>query len=510
MQLTQGIHRAARINPRGIATIDGARQRTWADVADDIARTAAWLTAQGVEAGDRVAVLAANSDHYFDAYFAIFWAGGVIVPLNTRLSVPELLFQIRDVDARLLLVGDGFAEQAVALMAECPTLTIAAFDEAGGDFRRQVRALAPAPDAGRSDGDLAGIFFTGGTTGLPKGVMLTQRNLVSVACNLVMMIHFTPDCINLHCAPMFHLADIGLFTVTMVAGTHVFMPRLDAASIMEHVARHRVTHAFSVPAVIDAMTRADLAAHDLSSLRMLGYGGSPMPAATIERARQRLPDVAFIQGFGMTEMPSLTFLLPEQHRPEGGFGKLRSAGVPGYGFEVMVVDPQGREVPRGQIGEIVGRGPCVMAGYWNRPAETADALRGGWMHSQDAGYMDEDGFIYVTDRLKDMIVSGAENIYSIEVENALSLHPDVRECAVIGVPDERWGERVHAIVVTVPGASPDEATLRAHLEPRLARYKCPKSWEFRAEPLPRSPIGKVLKAELRKPYWAGASSAVCT
>ncbi|MBK6707544.1 MAG: long-chain fatty acid--CoA ligase [Sphingomonadales bacterium] len=500
MQLTQGVHRSARIRPHGIATIDGPRQRSWAEVADDVARMAALLRDLGIANDDRVAVLAANSDHYFDAYFAIFWAGAVIVPLNTRLSVPELQFQLRDVGAKALLVGDGFEEQAQALAAECPNLLVEQLDEAGGSLRHRAALLAPLEDAGRSDGDLAGVFYTGGTTGLPKGVMLTHRNLVSVANNLIMMIHFDPLCVNLHCAPMFHLADIGLFSVTMTGGTHVFAQRIDPATILDLTTRHRATHVFTVPAVIDALTHADLAAHDLSSLKMLGYGGSPMPAATIARAQERLPGVAFIQGFGMTEMPSLTFLLPEHHCIETGLSKLRTAGIPGYGFEVKIVDAEGNEVPRGQVGEIVGRGPCVMAGYWNRPEETASALRDGWMHSQDAGFMDEDGFITITDRLKDMIVSGAENIYSIEVENALSLHQQVRECAVIGLPDERWGERVHAIVVPMEGMQPDPADLLAHLQQRLARYKCPKTWELRSEPLPRSPIGKVLKAELRAHY----------
>ena len=508
MQLTQGIHRSARIHPGKLATIDGERRRTWAQVAGDVARFAGLLRGLGVAPGDRVAVLAANSDHYYDAFFAVFWAGAVIVPLNTRLSVAELAFQLRDVGARALLAGDGFEVQAGALASELPGLIVEALDEAGGSLARRIAATAPVADANRADGDLAGVFYTGGTTGLPKGVMLTHRNLVSVATNLIMMIRFDPACINLHCAPMFHLADIGMFTVTMTGGTHVFAQRLDAANIMALVERHRVTHVFTVPAVIDALTLSDLAAHDLSSLVMLGYGGSPMPAATIARAQQRMPGIAFIQGFGMTEMPSITCLPPADHRPEGGLAKLRSAGLPCYGFEIKVVDPQGNEVPRGTLGEIVGRGPCVMAGYWNRPEETAEALRGGWMHSQDAGFMDEDGYITITDRMKDMIVTGAENVYSIEVENALGLHPEVRECAVIGVPDDRWGERVHAVVVPIDGSAPDEAALLAHLHERLARYKCPKSWELRADPLPRSPAGKVLKADLRAPYWQGRERRV--
>ena len=500
MQLTQALHRAARINPLGIASIDGNSIRDWGAVARDVSHLAALLKSLGAAQGDRVAVLAANGEHYFDAFFAVFWAGAVIVPLNTRLTVAEISFQLQDVGASLLLVGDGFDAQAEGLAKNLPGLRIERIDEAQSGLRRRASGLDPIDDANRADGDLAGVFYTGGTTGTPKGVMLTHRNLVSVANNLVMMIGFGPDCVNLHCAPMFHLADIGMFSVTMVAGTHVFAQKLDPLTIMQLVAEHRVTHVFTVPAVIDALTLADLAAHDLSSIRLLGYGGSPMPAATIARAQERLPGIEFIQGFGMTEMPSITFLMPEHHRVASGLSKLRTAGVPGYGFEVMVVGPDGKELPRGEVGEIVGRGPCVMLGYWNRPDETAQALRGGWMHSQDAGFMDEDGFITITDRMKDMIVSGAENIYSIEVENALSLHPQVRECAAIGLPDERWGERVHAIIVPVEGEVPDIDDMLAHLSERLARYKCPKSWDLRYDPLPRSPAGKVLKAELRKAY----------
>ena len=469
-------------------------------------RFAGLLVETGIKAGDRVAVLAQNSDHFYDAYFAIFWAGAIIVPLNTRLSVAELAFQIGDVGAALLIHGDGFEDSAAALHAQFPALKGLAFGEAAGTLRARIASCAMPEDANRADQDVAGIFYTGGTTGLPKGVMLTHRNLTSVADNLIMMIRFSPACVNLHCAPMFHLADIGLFTVTMTAGTHVFAPHLDADTIMRLVEAHKVTHVFTVPAVIDTLARTEAGQHDLSSLVMLGYGGSPMPEATLARAEARFPGMEFVQGFGMTEMPSITYLLPEDHRPGGP--KLRSVGIPGYGYEIRVVDADDQEVPRGTIGEIVGRGPCVMAGYWNRPEETAQALRNGWMHSQDAGFMDEDGYVHITDRMKDMIVSGAENVYSVEVENALNLHPDVRESAVIGVPDEKWGERVHAIIVPNPGARLDEAALRDHVASHIARYKCPKSWEHRTDPLPRSAIGKILKADLRAPHWEGRTRRV--
>ncbi len=326
MQLTQGLHRAARVRPSAIATIDSSRIRTWSEVRRDVMRFAGLLVETGIKPGDRVAVLAQNSDHFYDAYFAIFWAGAIIVPLNTRLSVAELAFQIGDVGAALLIHGDGFEDAAAALHAQFPDLKELAFGEAAGTLRARIANCAMPEDANRADQDVAGIFYTGGTTGLPKGVMLTHRNLTSVADNLIMMIRFSPACVNLHCAPMFHLADIGLFTVTMTAGTHVFAQHLDAATIMRLVEAHKVTHVFTVPAVIDTLARTKAGEHDLSSLKMLGYGGSPMPEATLARAEARFPGMEFVQGFGMTEMPSVTYLLPEDHRP--GVPKLRSGGTP--------------------------------------------------------------------------------------------------------------------------------------------------------------------------------------
>jgi long-chain acyl-CoA synthetase len=372
-----------------------------------------------------------------------------------------------------------------------------------------INASALTVETVRTNSDLAGIFYTGGTTGIPKGVMLTHANLTSMAMNLIMSTKIDGSCVNLHAAPMFHLADIGTFMTTMVAGTHVFARRLDEQIMLELIERHRVTHCFTVPAVIDRMARHPRAPHtEVSSLKLLGYGGAPMPTGTYEVARTIFRNVEFVQGFGSTEMAAHTFLGPQHHRPGADPEKLKSAGQTCFGYELRIVGPNGEDLPPREVGEIVGRGDNVMQGYWNRPDETAKVLRDGWLHTQDAGYLDEQGFVYITDRLKDMIISGGENVYSIEVENAISRHPAVQECTVIGVPDAQWGERVHAIVVLKDAQNLDFEELRSFCRQSIAGYKCPRSMEVRAAPLPRSPAGKVLKRELRAPYWTGQTRAI--
>ena len=508
MRLTQGLCRAVAVKPDGVATIDGDRVRTWRQVGDRVARFAAALTALGVAPGDRVAVLSQNCDRFLEVYFAVFWAGAVIVPLNTRLTPAEILFQIDDAGAGLVLFSEEFAGvvEALRLNGERRRLFIGldgGAAPADRDYEALIAGHAPAAETLRASEDLAGIFYTGGTTGLPKGVMLRHASLAAMAVNLIMHLQVDGGCVNLHSAPMFHLADIGIFMTTMVAGTHVFVRRLDEAVMLELIERHRVTHLFTVPAMIDRLARhPDVAAADLSSLKVMGYGGAPMPTGVYDLARGRFPHVDFVQGFGMTEMGAHTFLGAEHHRPGADPEKRLSAGQPCYGYELKIIGEDGAERPRRQIGEIVGRGDNVIAGYWNRPEETAERLKDGWMHSQDVGFMDEEGFLYITDRMKDMIITGGENVYSIEVENAISKHPAVAECAVIGVPDERWGERVHAVVVVGEGDGLTLEALEAFCRERLAGYKRPRSLEVRQAPLPRSAAGKVLKTELRAPHWS--------
>lgn len=503
MRVTQGLVRAIINAPTRIATIDGARRRTWAEVGDRVARVAHGLQAKAaMQPGDRVAILAHNCDTYFELYFGILWGGGVLTPLNTRLALPELAFQLKDAGVETLCFGEEFADHAQKLLADGVVKRLVAMDATQGALLSHEELIAehtPAPEAAGPDTDLAGIFYTGGTTGLPKGVMLSHAAIFGNAGNLLMSIPFDESCVNFHAAPMFHLSDIGILFATMTGATHVFARHFTAETMLHTIHEHGVTHCFTVPAVIDRMAKYErLGELDLSSLKVLGYGGSWLPAATLALARQKFPHVSFIQGFGQTEMGSCTVLTPADHEVPDDHPRLRSCGRAALAYAIRIVDDQGNDVPRGQIGEIIGRGPSMMTGYWNRPEETADVMRDGWIYTRDAGWMDEDGYIFITDRLKDMIVTGAENVYSIEVENALGWHPAIEETAVIGVPDEKWGERVHAVIVCKEGAHPPcLEEVREFCRQRIAGYKIPKSISISTERLPRSAAGKIQKGPVR-------------
>jgi len=511
MRITQGLARAAHIRPSHLAVVDGERKKSWGELAERVAKLAGALEALGIRRGDRVAVLANNGDRYLECYYAIFRSAAVLVPLNTRLAVPELEYQLSDAGVKLVLFGREFEPQIAALRGKLDFKTVGLDGSASADraYEDIIARATPLPEAGGPDEELAAIFYTGGTTGAAKGVMHTHKSLSAMAVNLVMSLQVDEDCVALHSAPMFHMADIAVWTMTQVGGTHVITPRFDEEAMFDLIERHRVTHIFTVPTVIDRLARHPRAATaDMSSMRMLGYGGAPMPPAVLENARERFPNIAFGQGFGMTEMPAISYLSPRWHRKGANPEKLKSAGAAAYGYELKVIDEKGNEVPRGAIGEIIGRGDNLMAGYWRKPEATADALRGGWMHSQDVGFMDEDGAIYITDRLKDMIVSGGENVYSIEVENVVYRHPAVLECAIIGVPDEKWGERVHAVVYPKPEKTLTIEELSAFCRDQIAGYKIPRSLELHDKPMPRSAAGKILKTELRAPHWAGRTRNV--
>ncbi|MFC0545801.1 acyl-CoA synthetase [Kutzneria chonburiensis] len=506
MELTQCVHRAVRQTPDRPATIFGDRVRTWAQSADRIARLAAALQDLKVAPGDRVGLLALNSDIYHELLLAVPWADAVVTPVNTRWSVSEIAFSLTDSDTKVLYVDETFAPMVPQLREQAPCLTTVIGGAEVVDYL--IDTHEPIPDARRGGQTLAGIFYTGGTTGHPKGVMLSHANMIVSALGSAAAGTFVePGGRSLHTAPMFHLADIAAWTArNLVGGTHVMVPSFTPQGVAAAIERHEVTDVLLVPTMIQLLVDSgEAAAYDLSSLRHLVYGASPISDAVLDRAANRLPGTEFMQAYGMTELaPVATLLSPEAHH---NARLCRSAGRAAPHAEVMVVDEQDHEVPRGTVGEIVVRGGNVMLGYWNRPEETETALRGGWMHTGDGGYMDENGYVYIVDRLKDMIVSGGENVYSAEVENALAKHPAVASCAVIGVPDEQWGERVHAVVVLVDGHEPSAEELRAHCKEHIASYKAPRSVEFVAE-LPVSGAGKILKRVLRSRHWEGRDRGV--
>ncbi|MBW0092627.1 long-chain fatty acid--CoA ligase [Pseudonocardia sp. KRD-184] len=514
MHITQALHRAVQQAPDLPATVFGERTRTWAECADRVARLAAALRGLGVASGDRVGILALNSDRYHEYLLAVPWADAVLNPANVRWSAAEIAYSLADSGTRVLLVDDAFAPMLPALRAAHPDLgTVIHCGEAPApdgmlSYEELVAAHEPVEDAFRGGEALAGIFYTGGTTGSPKGVMLSHDNMIISALGTTASGNFmTPGGRTLHAAPMFHLADLAAWTARcLVGGTHVIVPAFEPAAVAAAVETHRADDALLVPLMIQVLADSPVVrAADLSSMRRVLYGASPISEAVLDRAAKILPTAEFTQAYGMTELsPVATLLDPADHAHPT---RRRSAGRAAPHSLVRIVDVDDVEVPRGTVGEVVVRGGHVMLGYWNRPEETAAALRGGWMHTGDGAYMDEDGYVFVVDRLKDMIVSGGENVYSAEVENALARHPAVASCAVIGVPDDEWGERVHAVVVLQPGAGSSAAELREHAKTLIAGYKAPRTVEF-VDALPVSGAGKILKRELRARYWADADRQV--
>jgi long-chain acyl-CoA synthetase len=368
-----------------------------------------------------------------------------------------------------------------------------------------ISAAETADDVSQDGDEVVGIFYTGGTTGLPKGVMLTHRNIVSNALAVLLNMYEGRPMTYLHSAPMFHIADCQWnMSVTLHAGTHVFMPKFAPETMLQAVETYRITHCALVPTMVNMLCNFNgREQYDVSTLRGMNYGGSPMAPALIGRAREAFPHCRFFQGYGQTETsPNISMLTDEYHVVEGPKAeKVGSAGQPVFTMEVRILDPADNELLPGEIGEIATRGPNVMAGYWNKPRESAKALRGGWMHTGDLGYLDQDGFLYIVDRLKDMIISGGENVYSAEVESALYQHPAVAVCAVFGIPDQKWGEAVHAVVVSKEGQTITGQELIAFCRQYIAGYKCPRSIEVRQSPLPMTGAGKILKRELRRQYW---------
>jgi len=512
MQLTRSLVRARRLFGGRTCIVFGARRWTWEEHVGRIARLAGALTALGVAPGDRVAILSHSSDRYIETAFAILWAGGVVVPLSTRATRGELAATVRDSDARILFVSGDFLGVLPALRAEGAEVAHVLYmgdqeaPSGSHDYETLVRRHAEAPRAGRGGSDLAAIYYTGGTTGRPKGVMLSHANLYANALHGIAQFRFDERSVYLHAGPLYHLAaGSRIFTSAIVGAAQVVIPRFNVEDVLAAIETHKVTMTALVPTMMSMLlNHPRFAETDLSSLDLVAYGASPIPEALLVELLERLPHVRFGQAYGMTELsPACTYLEPRHHSLDGDKRHLlRSAGRPALGVDVRIVDADDRDLPLGAVGEIIVAGPVMMLGYWKQPELTRTALRGGYMHTGDMGRMDEDGFIYVVDRLKDMIVSGGENVYSVEVEDAVRRHPAVAMCAVIGIPHPVLGETVHAVVVPREGTTPSADDIVAHCRPLISFYKLPRSVEFRPE-LPLTAANKILKAELRRPFWEG-------
>jgi len=518
MHFVQMLCRAAQINGNSRAIKDGSIERSWVEVEDRVARLAGALKAREVGEGDRVAILALNSSRYYEAQFAIGSADAVATPLNTRLAPDEIDFILTDSGAAHLLVDKTFVPMLAALKCARSMRSIICLDGSEPqseilDFERLVAEGSRAPSPKSCSGDrLAALYYTGGTTGRPKGVMISHGNLVATAVNTAMVMGYDQQSRYLHAAPSFHMSDAcSSFAVTLQAGQHVFMPRFEPIAFLNAISDEKITHVTVVPTMIGMfINHAHFSSVDMSTLKQVCFGAAPMPDGLLGAVLERMPATVFQQAWGMTELTGLTTVMPAAmwRREEMMSGRLRSCGVSLPLVETRVVDPEGNNCAPGEIGEVIARGATTMLGYWMREGETRSALRDGWMHSGDAGYVNKDGLLFIVDRLKDMIVTGGENVYAAEVESVLSLMPEVGEVAVIAVPDDRWGERVHAVIVLRDGAETTPDSVIAFCDGKIADFKKPRSVEIRPEPLPLSGAGKILKSVLRAPHWQGHARGI--
>ena len=464
-------------------------------------RLAGALAALGLEPGDRVAILALNCHRYIEAYVSVPAAGYAIVPLNTRHADPEVLYALEDSGAKLLLTDrdPGPYKDAVDHVVSIPD-----------GYEAFLADAEPADFPDLDESSLAGLFYTGGTTGASKGVMLSHRNLIANTFHWMGIAPFSADDCYLLMAPAFHAAgSLSILATLWTGGRHVMLPTFHPGQALDLIERERVTMTLGVPTMLAAIAEEQrVRPRDTSSVTLIGHGGSPIATEIVRQTHEAFPNAELIHIYGATETAPLATGLRREETLLGT-DRARSCGQPLAGVSVRILGSDGDELSRGEVGEVAIRGPNVMQGYWNKPEQTASVMKDGWYWSGDLGYMDEEAFVFLVDRSKDMIVSGGENVYSTEVEEVLYKHPDVLEAAVFGVPDEQWGEAVHAVVVPRPEAGDlDPEVLREFCKQHIGGYKVPKTIDLRSEPLPQSGPGKVLKRELRAPFWEGKDRQV--
>jgi long-chain acyl-CoA synthetase len=500
-------------DPEREALVAGGRTWTFGQLDAESSQVAQGLASLGVGAGDRVAFLDKNSPEYFTQLFGGAKVNAVSVAVNWRLAPPEMEYILNDAEAKVLFVGDEFLEHLSKINLETVSKVVVVGDpgftghESYADWVNQFPAEDPGVEAAGTD--TCYQLYTSGTTGLPKGVELTNDNFFSLLGEAIQEWRFTADSVNLVAMPLFHIAGSGWGVVGLYIGAKTILLReINPPEILEVIPQHQITHALLVPAVLQfLLVTPGVESTDFSTLDIMVYGASPITEQVLVASMQTF-GCDFIQAYGLTETTGgITILRPEDHDPGGPRAHLlRSAGAPWTGVELRIVNPENREdLPEGQVGEIWCRTSQIMKGYWKNPEATAAAIVDGWFRTGDAGYL-RDGYLFIHDRVKDMIVSGGENIYPAEIENALMKHPGVADVAVIGVPDEKWGESVKAIITR---SDPDltEQDVIAFARDHLAGYKIPRSIDW-MDALPRNPSGKILKTELRKPYWEGKDRMV--
>ncbi len=495
MLYVHSMGRAVRYYPERPALSLGQSTLTFSQLHDHVRRLATGLNRAGFKKGDRLAFLLPNAPEYIELVYACSWLGVIVVPINVRLSVPEIDHVLADCSPR------GIVRHSTLPQPKTPLSWDIVLDRDGlfgGD--------GSCPDACYDpDANLA-LIYTSGTTGRPKGVMQTHSNILADVNNFNYWMRYREGGVYLHAAPIFHIADFpAMFAAPMFGASQVTLERFQPEVFCEVVAKERVNYTVLVPTMINFLTQfAESNPHDLTSLELLAYGGSPMSPQLIRKTRELLPNTQLVQVYGLSETGFLTGLQDGEHTAD----RLMSCGRPCPGVDVQIVDDAGNPVKTPNPGEIVARGANVMRGYWNNEEETAASFRDGFFRTGDIGYQDSNGYCYILDRSKDMIVSGGENVYSGEVEAVIFDHPAVRDVAVFGIPDPRWGELVTACVVLKAGTQLAADELIAYCRQFLANYKVPRRIDFSETDLPKSASGKVLKRVLREHFWAGAERSV--
>jgi acyl-CoA synthetase (AMP-forming)/AMP-acid ligase II len=499
--------RNARRFPRREGLVFGDVRHTWSQVDERVNRLASALSATGMRRGDRVAILAQNDHRYLESYWALAKAGIVAVPLNYRLVERELTQLLDHSQASGLIFGPGYEDVSAQLLGRIPGLTRGVSFGARVDFARDYEDLLSSgsprePAVGVADDDPFAIMYTSGTTGLPKGAVVTHGNLENNVYNQAIADKADSDDVNLTATPLYHMGALFMATTyTYLGCTNIILETFDPAEVQQAIQRERATVCLLIPTMLNmVLNDKEFGRHDLSSLRLIFYGGSIMPVPVLRRAMETI-GCSFTQGYGLTETIEATFLTMRDHvldDPERE-RRLGSAGREAPNAEVRVVDDDGRDVGDGEIGEVLVRSRSVIPEYWRAPDETAATIREGWFHTGDVGFRDDDGYLFIVDRKKDVIISGGTNIYPKEIEEVLYGHPAVVEAAVIGIPDEMWGEAVKAVVVKREGSDVTAEELIELCRANLAGYKKPRSVEF-VDALPRNPSGKILKRELRAQY----------
>lgn len=520
IQICTLLETAANKWPDKPAVTFNGQTRSWAETASRCHGAATLFKNNGVEKGDRVAYLGFNSNVCFESYFSPALIAAVLVPVNYRLTLGEMIECIEDCTPKVLVVDSHFVEQAKEISQACSSLTNIVYAGDGElpegmiSYEESIEYIcenhAYCELSPSQDDETVIIFYTGGTTGRSKGVMLSNINFQCNTDCSIPLYNMQEGWSFIILGPLFHLAaGARVFSCAALGGRAVILPKFDVHDVLQTIEQQQINSATLVPTMFQMLLdSSEFSKSDLSSLKMLASGAAPLSFDLQARVIKAFPETEIYQTFGMTEAsPILTCLDSKYHVLEGpNANKLGSVGQAVSHVELKIVDENDKQLATGEIGEIIARGDNIMTGYLNMPEQTAEALKGGWYHTGDAGYLDEDGFLFLEGRVKDMIVSGGENIYPIEVENVLSGHAAIHQCAVIGIPHETWGEAVHAVVVLEGDRQVSEDELIKFCKQHIAGYKCPVSVSFRNEPMPLSPINKILKTELRKPFWEGKRS----